>query len=676
MADNTQLDPGSGGDLISTDVITTLNGGGISTGEKAQRIKVGWGADATLNDANASTPLPVVQTGTPGLPTGASTAAKQPALGTAGTASADVITVQGKASMTPILTDGSATTQPVSGTVTAGLPADVAPATQNVTVIDTGSSSATGANNQTVVIGTPTAGSAASFSLSSIETVRIMVTGIWTGTLTAEQSLDGGTTWTNIGVHQGAYTTSSFTAGFVGGANIAGATNFRMRATAAITGTAVVKVIESINTQSVYIANAAPSGTVISVSNSTTATLTSGSVFTGVGEDVTNFSEMRVSVFSDVASATDGLSLQQSSNNTNWDLTDTYTVSLSAAGAGKTYVIPRQARFFRVVYTNGGTNQASFRLQTILNRTATAPSSQRPTDGYTNETDLVQGQAFLMGNNGTTWDRLRSDITNGLDVDVTRMPALVAGAAVIGKVGIDQTTPGTTNLVALAANQSVNVTQFNGTTAVNGSGNATGALRVELPTNGTGVVGLNVGTNSIGKISDITTSVVPGTAATNLGKAEDAGHSSGDTGVSVLYVRNDTLADKTNTDVDYSAPSTDIKGRVMTAGAPRSLKGMTQVQLSNTTSETTILAATASTFHDVYGIILANTGASTTKVSIRDDTAGTVRAIIEVPTLETRGFMLPVDSAVPQTAVNKNWTAQCGTATTALEVTLFYVSML
>lgn len=36
------------------------------------------------------------------LPTGAATAAKQPALGTAGTASADVITVQGVASMTPI----------------------------------------------------------------------------------------------------------------------------------------------------------------------------------------------------------------------------------------------------------------------------------------------------------------------------------------------------------------------------------------------------------------------------------------------------------------------------------------------------------------------------------------------------------------------------------------------
>lgn len=52
------------------------------------------------------------------LPTGASTSAKQPALGTAGTASADVITVQGITSMTPLKVDGSAVTQPVSLTST------------------------------------------------------------------------------------------------------------------------------------------------------------------------------------------------------------------------------------------------------------------------------------------------------------------------------------------------------------------------------------------------------------------------------------------------------------------------------------------------------------------------------------------------------------------------------
>lgn len=57
--------------------------------------------------------------GTISLPTGAATSAKQPALGTAGTPSSDVLTVQGTASMTALKVDGSAVTQPISGTVTA-----------------------------------------------------------------------------------------------------------------------------------------------------------------------------------------------------------------------------------------------------------------------------------------------------------------------------------------------------------------------------------------------------------------------------------------------------------------------------------------------------------------------------------------------------------------------------
>lgn len=48
------------------------------------------------------------------LPTGAATSAKQPALGSAGSAASDVLTVQGIASMTPLLVNGSGVTQPIS----------------------------------------------------------------------------------------------------------------------------------------------------------------------------------------------------------------------------------------------------------------------------------------------------------------------------------------------------------------------------------------------------------------------------------------------------------------------------------------------------------------------------------------------------------------------------------
>lgn len=55
--------------------------------------------------------------GTVSLPTGASTAAKQPALGTAGSASADVITIQGVASMTKLLVTPDSVALPANQSV-------------------------------------------------------------------------------------------------------------------------------------------------------------------------------------------------------------------------------------------------------------------------------------------------------------------------------------------------------------------------------------------------------------------------------------------------------------------------------------------------------------------------------------------------------------------------------
>lgn len=150
----------------------------------------------------------------------------------------------------------------------------------------------------------------------------------------------------------------------------------------------------------------------ISTNNSSTATLTSGSTFTGTADDASAYAEIRVTVFSDQASATNGLSIQQSTDNTNWDITDTYTI---AASTGKTFAVPRQARYIRVVYTNGGTNQGVFRLQTILNRLGTSMSSQRSQDSYTNETDLQEMWAFNSAWNGSSWDRIPGS-TTGLTV--------------------------------------------------------------------------------------------------------------------------------------------------------------------------------------------------------------------------------------------------------------------
>ena len=55
-------------------------------------------------------------------------------------------------------------------------------------------------------------------------------------------------------------------------------------------------------------------------------------------------------------------------------------------------------------------------------------------------------------------------------------------------------------------------------------------------------------------------SLIPGTGTTSLGKAEDAAHASGDTGVMSLGVRKDTPTALAGADGDYQPPIYDANG--------------------------------------------------------------------------------------------------------------------
>jgi hypothetical protein len=101
------------------------------------------------------------------LPTGASTAAKQPALGTAGTAASDVITVQGIASMTPLAV--SAASLP--------LPAGAATAAKQPALGTAGSASTDVITVQGIASGTPQPVSAASLPLPAGAAADATLTG-------------------------------------------------------------------------------------------------------------------------------------------------------------------------------------------------------------------------------------------------------------------------------------------------------------------------------------------------------------------------------------------------------------------------------------------------------------------------------------------------------------------
>lgn len=200
--------------------------------------------------ANAGSGTFAVSAASLPLPTGAATSANQ----TNATQKTQIVDGSGNV----IASTTNALNVDVINTIPVTFPTDVSPATQNITVVDSGTSTATGANGQSLYTGTPTAGSAASFTISSQESVGVQVSGTWTGTLQLESSIDGGTTWSKNGGHQKGVTfnSSSFTANFEVESNVSTATNFRVRATAAMTGTAVVKIVTSFNGNATYILNA------------------------------------------------------------------------------------------------------------------------------------------------------------------------------------------------------------------------------------------------------------------------------------------------------------------------------------------------------------------------------------------------------------------------------------
>jgi hypothetical protein len=140
------------------------------------------------------------------------------------------------------------------------------------------------------------------------------------------------------------------------------------------------------------------SGTV-SQENSTIIPLATSGVFTGSAIDTLDYSMINISVFADKSSATDGLSIQQSCDGTNWDITDDFTIY---ASTGKTYSMQNACKYYRLVYTNGTATQNQFRLATLLKKNMTKPSSHRINDPIVDQDDAELTKSVLSGESELT----------------------------------------------------------------------------------------------------------------------------------------------------------------------------------------------------------------------------------------------------------------------------------
>lgn len=160
--------------------------------------------------------------------------------------------------------------------------------------------------------------------------------------------------------------------------------------------------------------------------NSTNTPLAGGATFTGAVFQILNYGIIFISVYSDVASATDGLCIEQSHDGTNWDHDDCYTVP---ADHGKNYSINPFARYYRIRYTNGGSAQSVFRLQAIVKGNAKG-SSHRVQDDISTDDDaeLVKAAICSDSGDGSTFKNIDAqhplsisgDTVYEMDVDQTR----------------------------------------------------------------------------------------------------------------------------------------------------------------------------------------------------------------------------------------------------------------
>jgi len=149
----------------------------------------------------------------------------------------------------------------------------------------------------------------------------------------------------------------------------------------------------------------------LSSENSSTEELLANNSFPGASIDFKDYSIASVAVYADVAGT---ISIQQSSDGTNWRWTDDYTIS---AGLSESYVVQKIAQYLRVVYTNGITDQGSFDLSTILSRQNTRGSSHRIGDTVTDDDDGELTKTVLAYKQSPDDIYRNIDVQNPLPVD-------------------------------------------------------------------------------------------------------------------------------------------------------------------------------------------------------------------------------------------------------------------
>ena len=149
---------------------------------------------------------------------------------------------------------------------------------------------------------------------------------------------------------------------------------------------------------------------------------------------------------------------------------------------------------------------------------------------------------------------------------------------------------------------------------------------------------LPAGTNNIGDVDVL--SIIPGTAATNLGKAVDSASGATDTGVAMLAIRDDALATVIPVDGDYSRLRLTSVGRLWTSATIDAALPTGANVIGGVTQSGTWNIATVTTLSQFAGQAI-NLGAGTTSTgTLRTVEASATTGTQATPSLSTTSATL------------------------------------
>jgi len=407
-----------------------------------------------------------------------------------------------------VTVDGSGVTQPISGTVTANLSATDNAVLDQIEVntsygdntgggVESGSLRVTLANDSTGLLSVDDNGGSLTIDNADITTIAGAVSG-------SEMQVDVITSALPTGAATAANQLADGHNVTVDNASGGSAVNIQDG------GNSIT--VDNGGTFAVQVDNM---GSAVDTNNSTTTPLGGSATYTGTGTDMLGYAAVAITLYADVDSATDGMTFQFSTDNTNWDDIYTFTMDVSASDTRR-FQFSVTAQYFRVVYTNGGGAQSAFRVQTILHTVDIDTSIHRLVDNVSPDRSANVVKSALIAQAAGSGNFVPVAATSGgnLKMSVQEFSDGVdVGNGAVGSETLRVTIASdSTGLISVDDNGG-SLTVDNAALSIAGGGVEASALRVTLASDSTGLLSVDDNGGSLTVDGTITASNAAGDVA-------------------------------------------------------------------------------------------------------------------------------------------------------------------